>query len=403
METGDRLLIRGVHLASFAPGAAFEQRDGALLVEDGRIAWLGAESDLPAGHRAAPAWDGQGAWLTPGFIDCHTHLVWAGNRASEFEQRLEGATYADIARSGGGINASVRATRAATEEELLAATRPRLDALLRDGVTTVEIKSGYGLDIDAEARCLRVARRLGASGAVDVKTTFLGAHALPPEFANRADEYIEFVTLQMLPPLVEEGLVDAVDAFCENIGFTPAQTRRVFEVAQALKLPVKLHADQLSDSGGAALAASFGALSVDHIEYTSAAGVAALGRAGTVAVLLPGAFYNLRETRLPPIEALRRHNVPMAVSTDCNPGTSPFASLRWTMHMACTLFRLTPKETLAGVTVNAARALGLADRGVLEVGKRADLAAWRVEHPRDLVYFQGDAPLVRRWVAGAAP
>ena len=398
----DRLLIRSVHLASFAPGAEFEQRDAALLVEDGRIAWLGAESDLPASHRAAPAWDGQGAWLTPGFIDCHTHLVWAGNRAAEFEQRLEGATYADIARAGGGINATVRATRAASEDELLAATQPRLAALLRDGVTTVEIKSGYGLEIDAEARCLRVARRLGATGAVDVKTTFLGAHALPPEYAHRADEYIEFVTLQMLPPLVEEGLVDAVDAYCENIGFTPAQTRRVFEVAHALKLPVKLHADQLSDTGGAALAASLGALSVDHIEYTSAAGVAALARAGTVAVLLPGAFYNLRETRLPPVEALRRHNVPMAVSTDCNPGTSPFASLRWTMHMACTLFRLTPREVLAGVTANAARALGLADRGVLEVGKRADLAAWRIEHPRDLVYFQGDAPLVRRWVRGAA-
>jgi len=398
----ERLQIRGVHLASFAPGTELEQPDGALLVEDGRIAWLGPESDLPASQRGVPSWDGQGAWLTPGFIDCHTHLVWAGSRAAEFEQRLEGATYADIARAGGGINATVRATRAATEEELLAATHPRLDALLRDGVTTVEIKSGYGLDIEAEARCLRVARRLGASGAVDVKTTFLGAHALPPEYAHRADEYIEFVTLQMLPPLVEEGLVDAVDAFCENIGFTAAQTRRVFEVAQALKLPVKLHADQLSDTGGAALAASFGALSVDHIEYTSAAGVAALGRAGTVAVLLPGAYYNLRESRLPPVEALRRHNVPMAVSTDCNPGTSPFASLRWAMHMACTLFRLTPKETLAGVTAHAARALGLTDRGVLEVGKRADLAAWRVEHPRDLVYFQGDAPLVGRWVAGAA-
>jgi imidazolonepropionase len=399
--TGD-LLLRGVHLASFAPGAELELRDAAALVQGDRIAWLGAERDLPAGMKVNDEWHGAGAWLTPGFIDCHTHLVWAGNRAAEFEQRLEGATYADIARAGGGINATVRATRAASEDELITATRPRLAALLRDGVTTVEIKSGYGLDIDTEARQLRVARRLGAEGVVDVKTTFLGAHALPPEYAGRAGEYIEFASLQALPALHEQGLVDAVDAFCENIGFTAAQTRRIFEVAQALRLPVKLHADQLSDTGCAALAASFNALSVDHIEYTSAAGVAALARAGTVAVLLPGAFYNLRETRLPPLEALRRHGVPIAVATDCNPGTSPFASLRWAMHMACTLFRLTPREALAGVTTNAARALGLADRGVLQVGSRADLAAWRIDHPRDLVYFQGDAPLAGRWVAGVA-
>jgi imidazolonepropionase len=397
------LLIRGVHLADFSddcPWPQGELRDAALVVRDGRIAWLGPERTLPTGLDAQAQWQGDGAWLTPGLIDCHTHLVWAGNRAGEFEARLTGVSYADIARAGGGIQATVRTTRAASEDALFAASLPRLQALMADGLTTVEIKSGYGLQLAAEARCLRVARRLGTAAGVTVRTTFLGAHALPPECAGRGDDYIAQVADTMLPALHAEKLVDAVDAFCEAIGFSAAQTRRVFERARALGLPVKLHADQLSDGGGAALAAEFGALSADHIEYADEAGIAAMARAGTVAVLLPGAFYNLRETRLPPIDALRSHGVPMAVSTDCNPGTSPFMSLRWMMHMACTLFRLTPREALAGVTVHAARALGLADRGALRTGMRADLACWHVEHPRDLVYQQGDAALAACWVAG---
>jgi imidazolonepropionase len=332
--------------------------------------------------------EADGGWVTPGLVDCHTHLVFAGDRAAEFEQRLQGAGYEEIARSGGGIVSTVRATRAADEDALLAQSLPRARALLGDGVTTLEIKSGYGLDFDGERRMLRVARRIGQSLGVDVRTTFLGAHALPPEYAGRADDYIEAVC-GWLPRLHDEGLVDAVDAFAERIGFTAAQTRRVFELARGLGLPVKLHADQLSDGGGAALVADFAGLSADHVEHTSPAGVAAMARAGTVAVLLPGAFHVLRETQLPPLAEFRAQGVPMAVATDCNPGTSPLLSLRHAMQLACTHFRLTPEEALRGATVNGARALGLHDRGALRVGLRADFVHWNITHPAELCYWLG--------------
>lgn len=392
-------------IATMAPGAAVPYgliEDGALAVEDGRIAWVGPRQDLPAALReGALEYDAQGSLLTPGLIDCHTHLVYAGNRAGEFEARLNGATYEDIARAGGGIASTVRATREASEDELLRQSRPRLQALTAEGVTTVEIKSGYGLSEEAEARCLRVARRLGALEEVAVRTTFLGAHALPPEFRGRADEYVDEVC-RMLPVLHAQNLVDAVDAFCENIGFTPSQTQRVFEAARTLGLPVKLHAEQLSDSGGAELAASFGALSCDHLEWLSPSGARAMAKAGTVAVLLPGAFYFLRETRMPPIALLREHGVPIAVSTDCNPGTSPVTSLLLMLNMACTLFRLTPEEALAGVTRNAARALGLGDRGVLAAGLRADFALWDVRHPAELAYAIGINPCRATFVEGSS-
>lgn len=374
--------------------------DGALVAEDGRIAWVGPRADLPAALRTgAIEHDAQGALLTPGLIDCHTHLVYAGDRAGEFEARLNGATYEEIARAGGGIVSTVNATRAADEETLLAQSRRRLLPLLAEGVTTIEIKSGYGLEEAAEAKCLRVARRLGEQERVAVRTTFLGAHALPPEFRGRADDYVTEVC-RMLPVLQAQGLVDAVDAFCENIGFTPAQTRRVFEAAQSLGLPVKLHAEQLSDSAGAELAASFGALSCDHLEWLSPAGVRAMAQAGSVAVLLPGAFYFLRDTRVPPIALLREHGVPMAVSTDCNPGTSPCTSLLLMLNMACTLFRLTPEEAFAGVTRHAARALGLSDRGVLAAGRRADFVLWDARSPGELAYAMGLNPRIATWVEG---
>lgn len=376
--------------------------DGALAVEDGRIAWVGARADLPAALRAgAVEHDAGGALITPGLIDCHTHLVYGGSRAGEFEQRLQGASYEDIARAGGGIASTVQATRAASEDDLLEQSRRRLRPLLAEGVTTLEIKSGYGLSEEAEAKCLRVARRLGAQEQVAVRTTFLGAHALPPEFRGRADDYIAEVC-RMLPPLHAQGLVDAVDAFCETIGFSVAQTRRVFEAARALDLPVKLHAEQLSDSAGAELAASFNALSCDHLEWLSPAGVRAMADAGTVAVLLPGAFYFLRETKLPPIALLRELRVPMAVSTDCNPGTSPCTSLLLMLNMACTLFRLTPEEALAGVTRHAARALGLADRGVLAPGLRADFVLWDAQHPAELAYAIGLNPCRATYIEGHA-
>ena len=325
-----------------------------------------------------------GAWATPGLVDCHTHLVYAGNRVHEFEARQRGATYAEIARAGGGINATVRATRAASDDELVAASRPRLAALAAEGVTTVEIKSGYGLDTASECRQLRAARRVAADVGVDVRTTLLAAHAVPPEYAGRADDYIERVCDETIPEAAGAGLADAVDAFCETIGFTAAQTRRVFIAARAHGLPVKLHADQLSDGGGAALAAEFGALSADHLEYTSDAGVAALARAGTVAVLLPGAFYALRETRVPPVAELRAAGVPIAIATDCNPGTSPVTSMLLMLNMACMLFSLTPDEALAGATRHAARALGCADRGTLALGQRADIAMWDIAAPAEL-------------------
>jgi imidazolonepropionase len=392
------LLFTNVHLATMVEGAA-ELRDAALAVRGGRIAWLGARRDAPP---AAAVHDCGGAWMTPGLVDCHTHIVHAGNRGGEWEARLNGASYEDIARAGGGILSTVRATRAASEDELLRQSAPRVLALLAEGVTTLEIKSGYGLTLADEAKMLRAARRLATVLPVDVSTTFLGAHALPPEFADRADDYIDAVCERMLPALAGEGLVDAVDAFCERIGFTHAQTARVFAAARKLGLPVKLHAEQLSDSGGAALVAGYGGLSADHLEYLSPEGVAAMARAGTVAVLLPGAYYFLRETRVPPLDALRAAGVPLALATDCNPGTSPLTSLLLAMNLACTLWRLTPQEALRGCTVHAARALGRTDIGMLAPGMRADLALWDVQRPADLAYALGARPC-RLVVNGGVP
>ncbi|MCM2566805.1 imidazolonepropionase [Janthinobacterium kumbetense] len=384
------LVIHNVHLATMEYGYG-ELLDAAIAVKDGRIAWFGPGDELPAS--GAVLQDGQGCWLTPGLIDCHTHIVHAGNRSDEFEARLNGASYEDISRAGGGIMSTVRATRAASDDELLRQSLPRVLALLAEGVTTLEIKSGYGLDAASEAKMLRVARRIGQTLPVSVRTTFLGAHALPPEYAGQADAYIGLLCGQMLPQLAGDGLVDAVDAFCERIGFTPAQTEFVFEAAKALGLPVKLHAEQLSDLGGAALVARYGGLSADHLEFLSAEGVAAMAEHGTVAVLLPGAYYFLRETQPPPVAALRAAGVPMAVSTDCNPGTSPLTSLLLAMNMACTLWRLTPQEALAGCTIHAARALGLQqETGSLAVGKRADFALWRIARPADLAYALGLNP-----------
>jgi imidazolonepropionase len=380
----DTLFTNG-RLATMRGGRYGTIEDGAIGVQDGRIEWIGAAAAAPG--NAITVRDLGGAWVTPGLVDCHTHLVYAGNRATEFEMRLNGASYEEIALAGGGVLSTMNATRAATEEELAAETRVRLKALMSEGVTTVEIKSGYGLETRSELKCLRAARSLAVG--VDIRTTFLGAHAVPPEFKGDADGYIDLVCNEMIPRVAAEGLADAVDAFCEGIGFTPAQVRRVFEAARKYRLRVKLHADQLSNLRGAALAAEFRALSADHLEYTDEAGVFAMGNSGTVAVLLPGAFYTLREKQLPPVEALRKHGVPMAVATDSNPGTSPTTSLTAMMNMACTLFRLTPEEALAGVTCHAARALGLEDRGTLEVGRRADLAVWDISEPADLCHRIG--------------
>lgn len=375
--------------------------DSAIAWREGRIAWLGSTAKLPRAFDAlrATALDAHGALLTPGLIDAHTHLVFAGERAHEFEQRLEGIGYEAIARAGGGILATVRATRAADEASLLTASLPRALALLADGVTTLEIKSGYALDSEGEASMLRVARRIGSELGIDVRTTLLGLHALPPEFSDQRADYVREVCTQWLPRLHAEGLVDAVDAFCEGIGFSATETRQMFGAARALGLPVKLHADQLSNLQGAALAAEFGALSADHLECTDARGVAALAAAGTVAMLLPGSFYALRETRLPPIAALRAARVPMAVATDLNPGTSPLRSLRVAMNMACTLFGLTPLEALRGVTVHAARALALTGRGRLATGLRADLVLWDAATPAELSYWIGGT-LTRTVIAG---
>jgi imidazolonepropionase len=383
-------LYTNVNLATMADGYG-DLRDAAIAVADGRIAWLGPRRDLP--HDACETHDCGGAWLTPGLIDCHTHIVHAGNRSGEFEARLNGASYEEIAHAGGGIMSTVRATRAASVDELVRQSAPRVASLLAEGVTTLEIKSGYGLDLASEENMLRAARRIGETMPVTVRTTFLGAHALPPEFAGRADDYIDEVCAHMLPALAQQGLVDAVDAFCERIGFTAAQTQRVFECARALGLPVKLHAEQLSDQGGAQLVARYRGLSADHLEHVSADGIAAMAAAGTVAVLLPGAFYFLRETVVPPVAALREAGVPIAIATDCNPGTSPMTSILLAMNMACTLWRLTPVEALAGVTVNAARALGLqGETGTLQVGKRADFALWDIVRPADLAYSIGFNP-----------
>ena len=374
--------------------------NGALAWRDGRIDFVGDSAAVPADALKRERHDAGGGLVTPALIDCHTHLVFAGDRAREFERRLQGASYEQIAREGGGIVSTVRATRAASEDELFAQSLPRLQALANDGVATVEIKSGYGLDLDNERKMLRVARRLGKATGLTVRTTYLAAHALPPEYAGRADDYIAEVCA-WLPLLHTEGLVDAVDAFCEGIGFSPAQTRRVFEAARALGLPVKLHADQLSDLDGGALTAEFDGLSADHLEYTNEAGVQAMAARGTVAVLLPGAFHVLRESKLPPIDSFRRHGVAMAVATDLNPGTSPLQSLRLAMAMSCTHFRLTPEEALRGATVQAARALGLHDRGTLALGQRADIALWHLAHPAELSYWLGGEPLRRLFVADA--
>jgi imidazolonepropionase len=382
-------LVVNARLATLAGDGYGLIERGALAWRDGLIAYTGAMDALPVEYARLEAIDAEGRLLTPGLIDCHTHLVFAGNRVGEFEQRLEGASYEAIARAGGGIVSSIRATRAASEDALFIESLPRARALLADGVTTLEIKSGYGLDTANEIKMLRVARRIGTELGITVRTSFLGAHALPPEFSGRADDYIDLVCNDMLPAVAAEKLADAVDAFCENIGFTPAQTRCVFDKARALGLPVKLHADQLSDLGGVALAASFRALSADHLECTGEAGVRAMAAAGSVAVLLPGAFYALGETRLPPVALLREHGVPMAVASDLNPGTSPLLSLRLAMGMACTLFRLTPLEALRGATVHAARALGLSDRGTLAPGQRADFVLWNVREPVELAYWIG--------------
>jgi imidazolonepropionase len=390
-------LWRNARLATLTgPGVGLLE-NGSIAARDGGIVYVGDENAVCAGLTADQVIDCEGRLITPGFVDCHTHLVHAGNRAAEFEQRLAGVSYAQIARNGGGIVSTVNATRAASEEQLLAESRPRAAALVAEGVTTVEIKSGYGLSLEHERKQLRVARALAAAlpRGLDVRTTFLGAHALPPEYAGRADDYITAVC-EMLPALARDGLVDAVDAFCENIGFSIAQTRRVFDAAKALRLPVKLHAEQLSNQHGAALAAEYGALSADHLEWADDAAIRAMAASGTAAVLLPGAFYFLRETRVPPVDALRAHGVRIALATDCNPGTSPIASPLLVMNMAATFFRLTVDECLAGVTREGARALGLDDRGTLEVGKRCDLAIWDVETPAELVYHIGRNPLHAR-------
>jgi len=362
-----------------------------VALEGGRIAWVGDARDLPALPGAVEVVDAQGALVTPGLIDCHTHLVFAGDRSAEFGQRLQGASYEEIARAGGGILSTVRATRAASLEELSAAATARARTLLSEGVTTVEIKSGYGLTLDDELKLLRAARRVGEALPLTVHATLLAAHAVPPEYSGRAEDYVSLVTDGILPAAASEALADSVDAFCERIAFTPGQVRRIFERARGLGLPVRLHAEQLSNSHGAALAAEFGALSADHLEWLDEDGAAAMAAAGTVAVLLPGAFYFLRETRLPPVDLLRRHGVPIAVASDFNPGSSPLLSLRLAMNMACVLFGLTPEESLAGVTRCAARALGLADRGAIAPGLRADLVLWDADHPAELAAQFGAA------------
>jgi imidazolonepropionase len=394
-----KTLWRQAQLATLSGPAAYGAiADGALLVDGGTLRWVGPASQLPAGLQVDAEHDLGGALVTPGLVDCHTHLVYGGHRAAEFELRLQGASYESIAQAGGGIRSSVAATRAASDQALFDSAAQRARTLMAEGVTTLEIKSGYGLSAADEARCLAVARRLGRELPLTVRTTSLGAHAVPPEFAGRADDYVSEL-IGWLPAQQAAGLVDAVDAFCDTIGFTPAQTRRVFDAARALGLPVKLHAEQLSDQGGAALAAEFHALSCDHLEHLSAAGVHAMAAAGTVAVLLPGAFYFLRDTRVPPVQALRDAGVPMAVATDHNPGSAPGLSLLLMLNMACTLFRLTPEEALRGVTQHAARALGLRDCGLLAAGQRADFVVWDLEQPGELAYWFGRNPC-RRVVCG---
>ncbi|MGE8321894.1 MAG: imidazolonepropionase [Pseudomonas sp.] len=384
-----RTLWQHCHVATMAEGRYSAIEDAAIVTRAGLIEWVGPRAEL-APLEAERTVDLGGAWVTPGLIDCHTHAVFGGNRSGEFEQRLQGVSYAEIAAQGGGIASTVRATRAASEDELFASARQRVQALMRDGVTTLEIKSGYGLDLANERKMLRVARRLADELPLAVRTTCLAAHALPPEYAGRADDYIAHICDEMLPALAAEGLVDAVDAFCEHLAFSPAQVERLFIKARQLGLPVKLHAEQLSSLHGSSLAARYQALSADHLEFMTEEDAIAMAAAGTVAVLLPGAFYFLRETQLPPMEALRRHGVKIALASDLNPGTSPGLSLRLMLNMGCTCFRMTPEEALAGVTVHAATALGLGDsHGSLEVGKVADFVAWQIERPADLAYWLG--------------
>jgi imidazolonepropionase len=375
-------------------------RDAAIGIKDGRLAFVGAESHLPANHSAGEIIDCAGEWALPGFVDCHTHLVFGGNRAAEFEMRMHGASYEEIARAGGGILSTVKATRAASTEDLAANATKRLKQLKADGVTTVEIKSGYGLTLDDEMKMLEAAKQAADACGVGLSRTFLGAHALPPEFAGNSAGYIEHICTVMIPAIAEAGVADAVDAFCEGIGFSADETRQVFEAAKAHGLKIKLHAEQLSDLGGAALAAEFGALSADHLEYVNADGVKAMGEAGTVAVLLPGAFYTLGETKRPPVEMMRSKGVDMALATDMNPGSSPVGSLQLMLHMGCTLFGMTAEEALAGITRNGAKALGLSDRGTLEVGKRADLVFFDIESPAELAYWVGGQPLTRMVIGG---
>jgi imidazolonepropionase len=398
------LTLTDVHLATMCEGAAPYGiiENGAVAIAGGTIAWVGPAADIPANNNCETR-SLNGQWLTPALIDCHTHLVFAGNRADEFELRLKGVSYEEIARKGGGIMSTVNATRAASNDELQNATVARLNALKREGVATVEIKSGYGLNVETELRMLEVVRVLAANSGLSLCSTFLGAHAIPAEYKGKSGEYIDLVCNEMLPAAHEAQLADAVDAYCESIAFSTDEVARVFDTAKSLNIPVKLHADQLSDGGGAALAAGFDALSADHLEFTSTSGVDALAAAGTVAVLLPGAFLTLGETQLPPIAAMRENGVRIAIATDCNPGTSPICSLRTVMNLARSLFHITPEECLAGVTRNAAKALGLdADRGTLEVGKRADIAAWDIGHPRELSYWMGLTELTELLIAGQA-
>ncbi|WP_122611082.1 imidazolonepropionase [Pseudomonas viridiflava] len=396
-----KTLWQHCHVATMANGAYSIIEDAAIVTSGTLIEWIGPRTQLPSGEYPAVN-DLQGAWVTPGLIDCHTHTVFGGNRSGEFEQRLQGVSYAEIAAQGGGIASTVRATREATEDELFASAAKRLKSLMRDGVTTVEMKSGYGLDLANERKLLRVIRRLAEELPISVRSTCLAAHALPPEYKGRADDYIDLVCEQMLPALAAEGLVDAVDAFCEYLAFSPEQVERVFITAQQLGLPVKLHAEQLSSLHGSSLAARYKALSADHLEFMDEDDAIAMAAADTVAVLLPGAFYFLRETQLPPMDALRKHKVKIAIASDLNPGTSPALSLRLMLNMACTCFRMTPEEALAGATLHAAQALGMADtHGSLEVGKVADFVAWDIERPADLAYWLGgdlDKRVVRHGV-----
>ena len=388
-------LFRNAQIATMTRGKSYGLiENGAVVISADRIKWVGAEKELPDEFAGLQGKNLEGRLVTPALIDCHTHLVYGGSRATEFELRLNGASYEEIARNGGGILSTVTATRNASEDELLAQSLPRLDAFLAEGVATIEIKSGYGLDIETEIKMLRVARQLGKERSVRVKTSFLGAHAIPPEFSGKADAYIDFVCEEVLPAVHYENLADAVDGFCENIAFSPNQISRVFEKAKSFGLPVKLHAEQLSNLGGATLAAKYGALSADHLEFLDQTGVEVMGESGTVAVLLPGAFYTLRETQLPPLDSLRKAEVPIAIATDCNPGSSPLTSILLCMNMSCTLFRMTPEEALCGVTIVAAQALGIGDEvGTIEVGKKAELAVWNVDQPAELAYRVGFNPL----------